>query len=60
MGYDPKMGARPLRRVIQEQIEDRIADYVLDHNDAHELAAQLDKDGNITVVAAPQADKVTD
>ena len=60
LGYDPKMGARPLRRVIQEQIEDRIADYVLDHNDAHELAAQLDKDGNITVVAAPQADKVTD
>ena len=60
LGYDPKMGARPLRRVIQEQIEDRIADYVLDHNDAHELAAQLDKDGNITVVAAPKADKVTD
>ena len=23
LGYDPKMGARPLRRVIQEQIEDR-------------------------------------
>ncbi|KRM25555.1 negative regulator of genetic competence ClpC MecB [Limosilactobacillus panis DSM 6035] len=52
LGYDPKMGARPLRRVIQEQIEDRIADYVLDHNDAHKLAAKLDGDGNITVVAA--------
>lgn len=52
LGYDPKMGARPLRRVIQEQIEDRIADYVLDHNDAHHLAAKLDDDGNITVVAA--------
>ena len=52
LGYDPKMGARPLRRVIQEQIEDRIADYVLDHNDAHKLAAKLDDDGNITVVAA--------
>jgi ATP-dependent Clp protease ATP-binding subunit ClpE len=51
LGYDPKMGARPLRRVIQEQIEDRIADYVLDHNDAHDLAAKLDDDGNITVIA---------
>lgn len=51
LGYDPKMGARPLRRVIQEQIEDRIADYVLDHGDVHDLAAQLDSAGNITVVA---------
>ena len=51
LGYDPKMGARPLRRVIQEQIEDRIADYVLDHGGVHQLAAQLDSDGNITVVA---------
>ena len=52
LGYDPKMGARPLRRVIQEQIEDRIADYVLDHSDVHDLAAKLDDDGNITVAAA--------
>ena len=52
LGYDPKMGARPLRRVIQEQIEDRIADYVLDHGDVHDLAAHLDSAGNITVVAA--------
>ena len=52
LGYDPKMGARPLRRVIQEQIEDRIADYVLDHGDVHDLAAQLDSAGNITVVTA--------
>jgi ATP-dependent Clp protease ATP-binding subunit ClpE len=52
LGYNPKMGARPLRRVIQEQIEDRIADYVLDHNDVKNLAAKLDDDGNITVVAA--------
>src|SRR5699024_2861645 len=31
LGYDPKMGARPLRRVIQEQIEDRIADFYLEY-----------------------------
>lgn len=52
LGFDPKMGARPLRRVIQEQIEDRIADYVLDHNDVKQLAAKLDDNGNITVTAA--------
>lgn len=63
LGFNPKMGARPLRRVIQEQIEDRIADYVLDHNDAHNLSAQLDDDGNIQVVSAesqPAADNDDD
>ncbi|MEE6639540.1 AAA family ATPase [Limosilactobacillus pontis] len=52
LGFNPKMGARPLRRVIQEQIEDRIADYVLDHSDVKQLAAKLDDNGNITVTAA--------
>ena len=54
LGYNPKMGARPLRRVIQEQIEDRIADYVLDNNDAHDLVAEMDVD-NIKVVAKDSA-----
>ncbi|MDO4903927.1 MAG: AAA family ATPase [Limosilactobacillus sp.] len=52
LGYDPKMGARPLRRIIQEQIEDRIADFVLDNGDAKQIAAKLDDNGEITVVAA--------
>lgn len=58
LGYNPKMGARPLRRVIQEQIEDRIADFVLDHNDVHNLAAEMDGD-NIKVVAAPKNEVAT-
>ncbi len=29
MGYDPEMGARPLRRVIQQKVEDRLSDAVL-------------------------------
>ena len=29
MGYDPDMGARPLRRVIQQKVEDRLSDAVL-------------------------------
>ncbi len=31
LGYDPKMGARPLRRTIQDQIEDAITDFYLEH-----------------------------
>jgi len=28
-GYDPEMGARPLRRVIQQKVEDRLSDALL-------------------------------
>ena len=31
LGYDPKMGARPLRRTIQDYIEDAITDYYLEN-----------------------------
>ena len=55
LGFDPKMGARPLRRVIQEHIEDQIADYVLDHPDATDLVAQVDEAGKITVAATLKA-----
>jgi len=30
-GYNPEMGARPLRRVIQDKVEDRLSDAVLSH-----------------------------
>jgi len=49
LGYDPAMGARPLRRTIQEQIEDGIAEYFLDHPEEHKLIAELDDDGKIIV-----------
>lgn len=48
LGYNPAMGARPLRRVIQEQIEDRIADYYLDHAADKSLTADV-KDGQIVI-----------
>ncbi|MEB6549880.1 ATP-dependent Clp protease ATP-binding subunit [Heyndrickxia sporothermodurans] len=48
LGYHPAFGARPLRRVIQEQLEDRIADYILEHPDQKELVATL-KDNTISV-----------
>src|SRR5690606_4372281 len=33
LGWNPDYGARPLRRTIQEQLEDQIADFVLDFPD---------------------------
>lgn len=40
-GYNPEMGARPLRRTIQEEIEDKVADYKLDHPSAKNLIANV-------------------
>lgn len=56
LGYDPKMGARPLRRVIQEQIEDRVADFFLDYPSIKELYCTTDEDGEITVTAKDSAE----
>ena len=35
LGYNPDMGARPLRRVIQEHVEDQLGAYYLDHPKQH-------------------------
>ena len=53
LGYDPTMGARPLRRTIQDQIEDGIAEYFLDHPATHHLSARLEDD-KIVVKAAEE------
>ncbi|MBP1041476.1 AAA family ATPase [Vagococcus sp. BWB3-3] len=50
LGYDPAMGARPLRRVIQEQLEDNIAEFYLDNPTVKELQAVIDDEGNIAVL----------
>ncbi|MCF6418477.1 MAG: ATP-dependent Clp protease ATP-binding subunit [Furfurilactobacillus sp.] len=47
-GYDEAMGARPLRRVIEQQIRDRVTDFYLDHLDAKHLEADL-VDGEIKI-----------
>ncbi|MBZ1506362.1 ATP-dependent Clp protease ATP-binding subunit [Leuconostoc mesenteroides] len=41
LGYDPAMGARPLRRVMQDKIADGIADFYLEHPDVHHLQANI-------------------
>ncbi|WP_308903322.1 ATP-dependent Clp protease ATP-binding subunit [Latilactobacillus curvatus] len=40
-GYDEAMGARPLRRVIEQQIRDKVTDFYLDHADVKDLKADL-------------------
>ena len=40
-GYDEAMGARPLRRVIEQQIRDKVTDFYLDHMDVKALKADV-------------------
>lgn len=47
-GFNPAMGARPLRRTIQEEIEDKVADYKLDHPTSKNLLADV-SDDQITI-----------
>ena len=51
LGFDPAMGARPLRRTIQEHIEDGIAEFYLDHPKDHQLTALLNEEQQITIQA---------
>lgn len=40
-GYDKAMGARPLRRVIESQIRDKVTDFYLDHTNVTNLLADV-------------------
>lgn len=51
LGYDPKMGARPLRRTIQDQIEDAITDFYLENPTEKDLRAVMTSKGNIQIKA---------
>ncbi|BAW17761.1 AAA family ATPase [Streptococcus intermedius] len=52
-GYDEVMGVRPLRRVIEQQIRDKVTDYHLDHLDAKHLLADL-KDDELVIEEAKE------
>ncbi|MCD5518832.1 ATP-dependent Clp protease ATP-binding subunit [Lactobacillus delbrueckii subsp. allosunkii] len=47
-GYDEAMGARPLRRVIEQEIRDKVTDYYLDHLDVKKLKADM-VDGTLVI-----------
>jgi ATP-dependent Clp protease ATP-binding subunit ClpE len=48
LGYHPAFGARPLRRAIQEQLEDKLADYILEDPETAQLIAELNN-GEIVI-----------
>lgn len=56
LGYDPKMGARPLRRTIQDYIEDTITDYYLENPSEKDLKAVMTSKGNIQIKSAKKAE----
>ena len=47
-GYDEVMGVRPLRRVVEQQIRDKVTDFHLDHLDAKHLLADME-DGELVI-----------
>jgi ATP-dependent Clp protease ATP-binding subunit ClpE len=42
LGYHPAFGARPLRRAIQDQLEDKITDLILEQGACGKLVAVLE------------------
>ncbi|MDR1605477.1 MAG: AAA family ATPase [Streptococcaceae bacterium] len=59
LGYDPKMGARPLRRTIQDHIEDAIADFYIENPEHKELLAEV-VDDQIVIVNQTAAEETED
>ena len=57
LGYNPKMGARPLRRTIQDHIEDAITDFYLENPNEKDLKAVMTSKGHITIKSAKKAEK---
>ncbi|HFI0517300.1 TPA: AAA family ATPase [Streptococcus suis] len=57
LGYDPKMGARPLRRTIQDQIEDAITDFYLENPNEKDLRAVMTNKGTIQIKAQTSKEK---
>ena len=43
-GYDEVMGVRPLRRVVEQEIRDKVTDFHLDNLDAKHLEADMEDD----------------
>ena len=57
-GYDPKFGARPLRRAIQRYLEDPLSEKILtaDFSAGDEIVVDVDEDGEgLTMAVASQS-----
>ena len=62
LGYDPEMGARPLKRVIQQQVEDPLSDALLAGRFAEgdTILVDLDDGGEIILIKEVASDKEAD
>lgn len=58
LGYDPKMGARPLRRTIQDHIEDAITDFYLENPSEKDLKVVMTSNGKIQIKSAKKTEKI--
>jgi len=55
-GYDPEMGARPLRRVIQVEIEDQLSDDLLAKKikNGDHIWIEVDSEGGFIITSIPE------
>jgi ATP-dependent Clp protease ATP-binding subunit ClpC len=58
LGYDPDMGARPLRRVIQQKVEDRLSDALLSGEFSQGDLIQVDVAEDDIVLRRPESEKI--
>jgi ATP-dependent Clp protease ATP-binding subunit ClpC len=56
LGYDPEMGARPLKRVIQNKVEDRLSDGLLsgEFKDRDQIVIEVDGEDVVLRVEKPE------
>jgi ATP-dependent Clp protease ATP-binding subunit ClpC len=59
IGYDPKFGARPLKRAIQRWIDDTVTEYIIDNNPKQgtKLNLDYDKENDISFVEVKKTKK---
>lgn len=58
-GFDPEMGARPLRRIIQQKVEDPLSDRLLagEFSDGDTVSLDVDADGEIVMTRETAPEK---
>jgi ATP-dependent Clp protease ATP-binding subunit ClpC len=60
-GFDPDMGARPLRRIIQQKVEDPLSDMLLagEFQDGDTALVDLDEDSNVVLKRKDKVEEQT-
>ena len=60
VGYDPKFGARPLKRAIQRWVDDVVTDYIIENNPEEGTKFNIDynKEDDISFITVEKVEKV--